>query len=232
MVESPSETKSEVETKPEVKPVKVKSAAEYLKEFSEFYNEEVEIKVEVKEEAKHKGTFEEQEEIEEVEFEEEELEEEEFEENEFEGKEFEEKEFEEEEFEKEESARQAAPRVRPAVAPPDSLELCKDLDNAGYDAEQRIGKLEGKNKVNESWIADLEEHIGKLKEAAETRFKEQEERLATHVQAAHRCPRHHLHPAEGATMLALNTDLAASHPTALTALTATLAPSNQTSQVP
>ena len=90
----------------------------------------------------------------------------------------EEEEVEEEEFENEESARQAAPHVRPAFAPPDPLELCEDLDNAVYDAEQRIGKLERKNEVNESRIAGLEEHIGKLKEAAEARFEEQEERLA------------------------------------------------------
>ena len=143
---------------PEVKPVQVKSAAEYLKEFSEFYSEAVEIKVEVEEETKHEGKFEEQEEFEEEVVEEEEVE--------------------EEEFENEESARQAAPHVRPAFAPPDPLELCEDLDNAVYDAEQRIGKLERMNEVNESRIAGLEEHIGKLKEAAEARFEEQEERLA------------------------------------------------------
>ena len=163
MFESQSEIQSKVKIEPEVKfKSKVKSAAEYLKEFQEFYKDETSFEVKEEEEANYEAEIglKVKEEV-------------------FEGDELKEEEkFEEEEFEEEESARPAPPLVRPHIGPPDPLDLCEGLEDALSEAEQRIGELEEKNNVNELRLADLDEHIVKLKEAAEARFAEQEERLA------------------------------------------------------
>ena len=116
--ESKPEVKFESEEKPKTIPeevgpkIEVKSAAEYLKEFQDFYKDEsfeVKVKEEIKKEAKFKEKSEEEIEL---------------------------KEKEEGEFKQEGSVWPAAPQVRPFIAPPDPLELCEDLDNAVYEAEQ------------------------------------------------------------------------------------------------